>query len=88
MGIKEDNKGGFGSHVFYVCMQAADIFHLKVMIIKNNPFLKKKKANICQEGTDQRKANKLAREYYQIISGANGNLSVKPIILSHRILKF
>lgn len=33
MGIKEDNnKGGFGSHVFYVCMQAADIFHLKVFM--------------------------------------------------------
>ena len=36
------------SQVFYPCMQAADIFHLK--------------ADICQLGMDQRKVNVLARE--------------------------
>lgn len=36
------------SHIFYPCMQAADIFHLK--------------ADICQLGMDQRKVNILARE--------------------------
>ena len=36
------------SHIFYPCMQAADIFHLK--------------ADICQLGMDQRKVNVLARE--------------------------
>jgi len=37
------------SQIFYPCMQAADIFHLK--------------ADICQLGLDQRKVNMLAREY-------------------------
>ncbi|OLS12503.1 MAG: tyrosyl-tRNA synthetase [Promethearchaeota archaeon CR_4] len=36
------------SQILYPCMQAADIFHLKV--------------NICQLGMDQRKVNMLARE--------------------------
>ncbi len=36
------------SQIFYPCMQAADIFHLK--------------ADICQLGLDQRKVNMLARE--------------------------
>ncbi len=36
------------SQIFYPCMQAADIFHLK--------------ADICQLGMDQRKVNVLARE--------------------------
>ncbi|MBT4935403.1 tyrosine--tRNA ligase [Candidatus Woesearchaeota archaeon] len=36
------------SHIFYPCMQTADIFHLK--------------ADICQLGLDQRKVNVLARE--------------------------
>ncbi len=36
------------SQIFYPCMQAADIFHLK--------------ADICQLGMDQRKVNMLARE--------------------------
>ena len=36
------------SQIFYPCMQAADIFHLKV--------------DICQLGMDQRKVNVLARE--------------------------
>jgi tyrosyl-tRNA synthetase len=38
----------YASQIFYPCMQAADIFHLK--------------ADICQLGMDQRKVNMLARE--------------------------
>ena len=47
MGRKED-EALQASQIFYPCMQAADIFHMKI--------------DICQLGMDQRKVNVLARE--------------------------
>jgi len=49
---RENESDLFASQIFYPCMQAADIFHLK--------------ADICQLGMDQRKVNMLAREYCDI----------------------
>ena len=45
---RRENDALHASHIFYPCMQAADIFHLKV--------------DIAQLGMDQRKVNVLARE--------------------------
>ncbi|KAG6760571.1 hypothetical protein POTOM_037094 [Populus tomentosa] len=59
------------AQIFYPCMQCADIFFLKVLIL----------ADICQLGMDQRKVNVLAREYCDDIKRKN-----KPIILSHHML--
>ena len=45
---RDEKEQLYASQIFYPCMQAADIFHLK--------------ADICQLGMDQRKVNILARE--------------------------
>ncbi|KAB5543944.1 hypothetical protein DKX38_012056 [Salix brachista] len=63
------------AQIFYPCMQCADIFFLKVLMLIV--------ADICQLGMDQRKVNVLAREYCDDIKRKN-----KPIILSHRVLLF
>ncbi|XP_074264808.1 tyrosine--tRNA ligase 2, cytoplasmic-like [Silene latifolia] len=56
-----------GAQIMCPCMQCADIFFLK--------------ADICQQGMDQREVNILAREYCDGTEGKN-----KPIILSHHML--
>ncbi|KAG6758694.1 hypothetical protein POTOM_039053 [Populus tomentosa] len=72
------------AQIFYPCMQCADIFFLKVLVlivVIFQPTSSVLYADICQLGMDQRKVNVLAREYCDDINRKN-----KPIILSHHML--
>ncbi|CAH9096028.1 unnamed protein product [Cuscuta epithymum] len=55
------------AHIFYPCMQCADIFFLK--------------ADICQLGMDQREVNVLARQYCEDIKRKNKPISLSHHIL-------